>query len=100
MIAPKQAKPTLPLIDEYCENYKSLFSDVRTYEAFKNIHVGILSEIKRKTCAGNRESFGTRKRPGVTPFSDSLSLGHSPAQKFENPAHFKSFKRSQNSGDY
>jgi hypothetical protein len=37
MIAPKQAKPTLPLIDEYCENYKNLFSEVRTYEVFKNI---------------------------------------------------------------
>ncbi len=45
MIAPKQAKPTLPLIDEYCENYKSLFSDVRTYEAFKNIHVAHIPQV-------------------------------------------------------
>ncbi len=49
MIAPKQAKPTLPLIDEYCKNYRNLFPSVRTYQAFKNIHVGMLSEIKGKT---------------------------------------------------
>lgn len=46
MIAPKQAKQTFPLIDEYCEYYKNLFSEVKSYEDFKNIQTGMLSEIK------------------------------------------------------
>jgi SRSO17 transposase len=68
MIAPKQAKPSLPLIDEYCENYKSLFSDVRTYEAFKNIHVGILSEIKRKSLPEIAKVLGLENAQGLHHF--------------------------------
>lgn len=68
MIAPKKAKPTLPLIDEYCENYKSLFSEVRTYEAFKNIHVGILSDIKRKTLPEIAKVLGLENSQGLHHF--------------------------------
>ncbi len=41
-------------MDESCEkyknleNYKNLFSEVRSYEAFKNIQIGMLLEIKPK----------------------------------------------------
>ncbi|MCT7997335.1 IS701 family transposase [Laspinema sp. C5] len=65
MIAPKQAKPSLPLIDEYCENYKSLFSEVRTYEAFKNIHVGILSDINRKPLPEIAKVLGLENSQGL-----------------------------------
>ncbi len=68
MIAPKQAKPTLPLIDEYCENYKSLFSDVRTYEVFKNIHIGILSEMKRKILLEIAKVLGLENAQGLHHF--------------------------------
>ncbi|NEP54867.1 MAG: hypothetical protein F6K65_41220 [Moorea sp. SIO3C2] len=49
MIAPKQARPTIRFIDEYCDLYQPLFSDVRAFEAFKHLHVGMLSDIKRKS---------------------------------------------------
>ncbi|NES93160.1 IS701 family transposase [Okeania sp. SIO2B9] len=49
MIAPREARPTVRFIDEYCQSYQSLFSDVRAFEAFKHLHVGMLSDIKRKT---------------------------------------------------
>ena len=52
MIAPRIAQPTLSVIDKYCDFYRNLFSDVRSYEAFKELHVGILSDIKRKTLPG------------------------------------------------
>ena len=49
MIAPRKARPTVRFIDEYCQLYQSLFSDVRAFEAFKHLHVGMLSDAKRKS---------------------------------------------------
>ena len=49
MIAPRKARETVHFIDEYCALYQSLFSDVRAFEAFKHLHVGMLSDIKRKS---------------------------------------------------
>ena len=41
--------PTVSIIDQYCDPYKDLFSDVRNYECFKYLHQGIVSPIKRKS---------------------------------------------------
>lgn len=49
MIEPRQAKPTLQFVDEYCDLYQDLFPEVRSYEAFRHLHVGMLSDIKRKS---------------------------------------------------
>src|SRR5260370_11979735 len=44
-----QANPTVTFIDEYSRLYQDLFPDVRSFEHFKCLHVGMLSDIKRKT---------------------------------------------------
>jgi SRSO17 transposase len=49
MTEPRAARPTVRFIDEYCDSYKSIFPEVRSFEAFKQLHVGLVSEIKRKT---------------------------------------------------
>ena len=49
MVERRQPKTTVDFIDEYCEYYRKLFSDVRGFEAFKYLHMGMISEIKRKT---------------------------------------------------
>jgi SRSO17 transposase len=36
-------------IDDYCLLYRSVFEDVRLYECFKWLHVGIISSLPRKT---------------------------------------------------
>ena len=41
--------PTVSVIDEYCTEYKDLFKEVRNYECFKYLHLGIISSIKRKS---------------------------------------------------
>jgi SRSO17 transposase len=46
---PRDAHPTAPIIDEYCAEYKDLFKEVRNYECFKYLHLGIISSIKRKS---------------------------------------------------
>lgn len=49
MTQPRAARPTVRFIDEYCDSYKSLFPEVRSFEAFKQLHTGIISDIKRKS---------------------------------------------------
>jgi SRSO17 transposase len=45
----RDAHPTVGIIDEYCAEYKDLFKEVRNYECFKYLHLGIISPIKRKS---------------------------------------------------
>ncbi len=49
MTQPRAARPTVKFIDEYCQEYKNLFPEVRSFEALKQLHVGIISDIRRKT---------------------------------------------------
>jgi SRSO17 transposase len=58
MTQPRAARPTVRFIDEYCDSYKSLFPEVRSFEAFKQLHVGIISDIKRKTLPGIAQVVG------------------------------------------
>ena len=46
---PRDAQSTVSVIDEYCAIYKDLFKEVRNYECFKYLHLGIISPIKRKS---------------------------------------------------
>jgi SRSO17 transposase len=45
----RDAHPTVAIVDEYCAEYKDLFKEVRNYECFKYLHMGITSTIKRKS---------------------------------------------------
>lgn len=49
MVEPRRSAPTVKFVDEYCQLYQKLFPEVRSFEAFKYLHVGMVSEIKRKT---------------------------------------------------
>jgi SRSO17 transposase len=45
----RDAQPTVAIIDEYCEEYRDIFKEVRNYECFKYLHLGIISTLKRKS---------------------------------------------------
>jgi SRSO17 transposase len=45
----RDAQATVPIIDEYCQAYRSLFQDVRSYECFKYLHLAILASSGRKS---------------------------------------------------
>lgn len=45
----RQPVSTVGFIDDYCLLYRSVFEDVRSYECFKWLHVGMLSVLPRKT---------------------------------------------------
>lgn len=49
MVTPHQAQPSVKFIDDYCESYRDLFPEVRGFEYFKDLHLGLISDIKRKT---------------------------------------------------
>jgi len=49
MTEPRPAKPTVKFVDDYCQWYQSLFPEVRSFEAFKKLHIGMLTDIKRKS---------------------------------------------------
>jgi SRSO17 transposase len=46
---PRTPEATIPLVDQYCTYYQDLFPDVRSYENFKLLHLGIISNLKRKS---------------------------------------------------
>ena len=45
----RDAHTSIAIIDEYSAEYKDLFKEVRNYECFKYLHLGIISTIKRKS---------------------------------------------------
>ena len=45
----RQPVSTVGFVDEYCWLYRSVFDDVRSYECFKWLHVGMVSLLPRKT---------------------------------------------------
>ncbi len=54
----RQAIPTVTFVDEYCQRYQDLFPDVRSFEAFKYLLVGMLSELKRTTLPAIAKAVG------------------------------------------
>lgn len=58
MPATREAQPTIRFVDEYCQLYANLFSDVRSFEAFKYLHLGLISEIKRKSLPAIAKAVG------------------------------------------
>ncbi len=54
----REAHPTIGFIDDYCQLYEGLFPEVRSYEAFKFLHLGMISEIKRKSLPAIARAVG------------------------------------------
>ncbi len=43
MAQPRLPVPTVKFVDEYCQFYQNLFPEVRSFEAFKYLHLGLIS---------------------------------------------------------
>jgi SRSO17 transposase len=46
---PRNPKPSVKFVDEYCAAYQNLFPEVRSFENFRDLHLGMISSIKRKS---------------------------------------------------
>ena len=68
MVKGRDVKKTVKFIDEYCEVYRDLFPEVRSYECFKYLHLGLISEKKRKTFPAIAEVAGLENSQGIDYF--------------------------------
>lgn len=68
MFEEREPTPTIKFIDDYCQWYRKLFPEVRSYEAFKYIHVGMLSELKRKSLPEIARIVGLSNEQGLLHF--------------------------------
>jgi len=64
----RSAEATILLVDEYCQEYKEIFPEVRSYEHFKWLHVGIVAEIKRKSLPEIAKAVGMKSSQGLHHF--------------------------------
>jgi SRSO17 transposase len=58
MPSSRESRPTLGFVDEYCQWFEGLFPEVRSFEAFKFLHLGMVSEIKRKSLPAIAKAVG------------------------------------------
>ena len=58
MVEPRPPVTTVSFVDDYCNHYQDLFADVRNFEAFKFLHLGMISEIKRKSLPAIAKTVG------------------------------------------
>ncbi|HIK17609.1 MAG TPA: transposase [Leptolyngbyaceae cyanobacterium M33_DOE_097] len=65
MVTPREARPTLRFVDEYCELYADLFPEVRSFKAFKYLPIGMILELKRKTLPAIAKAVGLDHEQGL-----------------------------------
>jgi SRSO17 transposase len=75
MVKPRTPTPTVTFVDRYCQHYPFLFPEVRSFEAFKQLHIGLISDIRRKTLPAIVRVLGLRNQQGLHRFPS-----HSPWQ--------------------
>ena len=55
-----EAVSTVAFIDNYCQYYNQLFEDVRHFEAFKYLYLGMLLEIRSKSLPEIAKTVGLK----------------------------------------
>jgi len=68
-----EAITTISFVDQYCSAYQKLFPEVRSFEGFKYLHVGMISELKRKSLPAIAKVVGLSNPQPLHHF-----LAHSP----------------------
>jgi len=58
MTQPRAPIDTVAFIDEYCAFYRALFPDVRSFEQFKLLHLGLIAELPRKSIPAISKAVG------------------------------------------
>ncbi|MGV2827110.1 hypothetical protein [Myxosarcina sp. GI1(2024)] len=69
----REAATRVGFIAHYCQGYRTLFKDVRHFEGFKYLHLGMLSEIKRKSLPGIAKAVGLKDSQRLHHFLQSAS---------------------------
>jgi SRSO17 transposase len=68
MTQPRAAAPTIGFIDRYCSQYQTIFPEVRSYEAFKRMLLGIITPSPRKSLTTIGEIVGLKNSQSLHNF--------------------------------
>ena len=68
MVKPRSPQPTVQCVDTYCELYRDLFVEVRAYESFKYLQLGLISDLKRKSLPAIAKTVGLENGQGLHHF--------------------------------
>ena len=68
MSASRQAQLTIRFVDEYCQLYEELFPEVRSFEAFKLLQLGMISEINCKSLPAIAKAVGLDNQQSLRHF--------------------------------
>ncbi|MEO1523465.1 MAG: IS701 family transposase [Cyanobacteria bacterium J06633_2] len=68
MPSTRDARPTIRFVDDYCHLFADLFPQVRSYEAFKFLHLGMISDIKRKSLPAIAKAVGLENHQNLHHF--------------------------------
>src|SRR4028118_2096201 len=68
MFAEREPASTIKFVDDYCQWYRKLFPEVRSFEVFKYLDVGMISDIKRKTLPAIARVVGLSNEQGLLHF--------------------------------
>ena len=68
MFAEKEPASTIKFVDDYWQWYRKLFPGVRSFDVFKYLHVGMISDIKRKTLPAIARVVGLSNEQGLLHF--------------------------------
>lgn len=96
MTRTREAKKTVQCVDTYSELYKDIFPEVRAYESFKYIIVGILSDIKRKSLPAIASSLGLKNEQGLLHFITDSPWESKELEKKKVEYHLRSSRRKRN----
>jgi SRSO17 transposase len=58
MVEPRLPVSTVCFVDNYCRAYKHLFGDVRSFKAFKYLHVGLIATLPRQSLPAIARAVG------------------------------------------
>ncbi|MCX7594181.1 MAG: IS701 family transposase [Fischerella sp.] len=68
MARTREAIPTVTFVDDYCAVYQYLFPEVRSFEFFKWLHLGLISDIPRKTLPAITQYLGLSNHQSLLHF--------------------------------
>jgi SRSO17 transposase len=95
MNLPREAIATVSLVDQYCAAYQDLFPEVRSYECFKFLHLGIISELKRKSLPAIAKAVGLENPQPLHHFLANSRKGSSRCQEYAHAIVKTCFERAR-----
>lgn len=75
MIEQRETVATVGFVDEYAQQYRPRFGDIRLYECFKFLHIGMLNNLPRKSLAEIDKNRWTQRRAKLALFLTQCRVG-------------------------